>query len=47
MGNMDPTVASRDEDLKNILYEQMKHSKAVDSEVKHDLRTRAERSASS
>ena len=40
---MDPNVDIGDEALKHILYEQMKHSVAFDSEVKHYLRTPADR----
>ena len=40
---MDPNVEIGDEALKNILYEQMKQSKVFDSEVKHYLRTPADR----
>ena len=35
LDNMDPNVDIGDEALKHILYEQMKHSVDVDSEVKH------------
>ena len=40
---MDPNIDTGDEALKNILYDQMKHSKAFDSAVKHYLRTPAGR----
>ena len=40
---MDPDIDIGDEALKNILYEQIKQSKALDSEVKHYLRTPADR----
>ena len=43
LDNMDPNVEIGDEALKNILYEQMKQSKVFDSEVKHYLRTPADR----
>ena len=43
LDNMDPYVDIGDEALKHILYEQMKHSVAVDSEVKRYLRTPADR----
>ena len=40
---MDPNIEIGDEALKTILYDQMKQSKAFDSEVKHYLRTPADR----
>jgi hypothetical protein len=43
LDNMDPNVDIGDEALKNILYDQMKQPKAFDSEVKHYLRTPADR----
>ena len=43
LDNMDPNIDIGDEALKNILYEQIKQSKALDSEVKHYLRTPADR----
>ena len=39
LDNIDPNVDFEDEALKHILYDQMNESKAVDSEVKHYLRT--------
>ena len=39
LDNMDPDIEIRDEALKYILYEQLRHSPAFDSEVKHYLRT--------
>ena len=40
---MDPNIDTGDRARKNILNDQMKHSKGFDSEVKHYLRTPADR----
>ena len=43
LDNVDPNVDIGDAALEHILYKQMKHSVAFDSEVQHYLRTPADR----